>query len=536
MRKNIGVPMNAYAMVPCVRVAAAIAVCATACGAGAFDELVADPAQESAYLTSSEAHFAGADWQDIERATMEHADRVIGSFAGVPTGWRDRPVKIHYRLYIHRGETRGGVVIVPGFTEGLAMYQEVIHDFVANGYSVYIHDHRGQGFSTRLLADADEADKGDMDRFDNLVADFEQFLQVVRRARAGSGAPLHVVAHSMGGAVVSLHLARRGAATPFAAAALVTPMHEPRVSQEGRDSTAGRWCDDWAVRFPLSLPWLSSRRVQGQGFMAERDAFRQQADKMDNDMSHSVDRLLRRWDAREARCEGEHCGHADARVAGPTLRWVSQACAASREARGARAALIAVPVLLLNGGQDTVVEADAQKEFCDHVNVADAAGGRCEAYTLPESRHALLVEADRLRRPALVEVMRFFDAGRPAKRPMVALPLVYAGVLPCADCAGIRTELSLYVEQPWGRPVRYELRQTYLGTRGGDRTLESTGRWNLLRGTQDDPDATVIELDADRPDARRDFLRVGDELRALDRQQREIASAAPHTLRRVARP
>ena len=380
-----------------------------------FDELALTPAQLAGYTTSSESRFAGVDWVGTERVTMAHADRVVGSFAGVPTGWSDRPVKIHYRLYTNRAESRGGVLIVPGFTEGLTMYQEVIHDLVSNGYSVYLHDHRGQGFSTRLLSDEGDADKGYVDNFDNLVADFEQFIGIVRNARGSSQAPLFVMAHSMGGAVVALHLARRGEATPLTAAALVTPMLEPRVSEAGAENAAKRWCEDWAVRAPFQLPWVSSQRVQGSGLQAERDAFLAQPDKMANDMSHSVDRLLRRWDARDARCEGEHCGHGDARVAGPTLRWVSQACSGSREARGEGAARIAVPVLLLNGGQDTVVEADAQQEFCDHVNVPGG-GARCEAYTLRESRHSLLVEADRLRTPALVQVMRFFDAAprRPA--------------------------------------------------------------------------------------------------------------------------
>jgi uncharacterized lipoprotein NlpE involved in copper resistance len=59
----------------------------------------------------------------------------------------------------------------------------------------------------------------------------------------------------------------------------------------------------------------------------------------------------------------------------------------------------------------------------------------------------------------------------------------YAGVLPCADCAGIRTELRLYAEQPSGQAVRYELTETYLGTRDGDRMFEREGRWTVMRGS-----------------------------------------------------
>jgi predicted secreted protein len=109
----------------------------------------------------------------------------------------------------------------------------------------------------------------------------------------------------------------------------------------------------------------------------------------------------------------------------------------------------------------------------------------------------------------------------------------FVGVLPCADCAGIRTEVRLYAEQPSGLPTRYESTETYLGTRDGDRTVERAGRWTILRGSATDRDATVYQLDFDRPEARRNFLRVGDaELRLLDREEREIASGVPHFLRR----
>ena len=115
-------------------------------------------------------------------------------------------------------------------------------------------------------------------------------------------------------------------------------------------------------------------------------------------------------------------------------------------------------------------------------------------------------------------------------------PATFAGDMPCADCAGIRTELKLYAEQPSGHPVRYELTQTYLGTRDGDRSVASTGRWTILRGSASDRNATVYQLDYDRPGRAQNFLKVGDdELRLLDRDQNEIASAAPHSLHRVAK-
>jgi lysophospholipase len=366
-----------------------------------------------------QARFAGQGWADIEQVNSTLASVQVDHLEGAPTGWFGRSVRIHHRAYVlPTDREKGAVVIVPGFTEGLVIYQEVIHDLLNNGWSVYIHDHRNQGFSTRLIEGEDGRDKGHVDRFEHLVSDLDRFVAHVQRAReepVRAQRPLVLLAHSMGGAVSALHLARQGAQTPFRAAALVTPMMEPTVapanSSRWGDRALRRWCHSGSMPFFFDLPVLSDTRVQGGSFEQEWRRYQEMLDRTSHPQTHSAERHDVRWLNRASRCEGEHCGHDDARVAGATLGWVDEACAGAAQARGPGASRIAVPVLVLQGGEDVVVEPAAQQAFCDNVNAGktEQDPGRCTGWRLPEARHGLLVEVDRLRRPALVQILTFWD-------------------------------------------------------------------------------------------------------------------------------
>ena len=110
----------------------------------------------------------------------------------------------------------------------------------------------------------------------------------------------------------------------------------------------------------------------------------------------------------------------------------------------------------------------------------------------------------------------------------------YAGTVVCADCPGIRTELSLFED---GRdPFRktYLLRETYLETRQGDKTVTSRGNWTVLRGSAADSDATVYELTPDGSTASRHFMQADQgTLRMLGGDLDELPPSLPQTLKRV---
>src|SRR5882724_7239995 len=100
----------------------------------------------------------------------------------------------------------------------------------------------------------------------------------------------------------------------------------------------------------------------------------------------------------------------------------------------------------------------------------------------------------------------------PREWPAQQLVGIYIGTLPCADCRGIRTALSLYVKVPnQFAEATCKLTETHLGTRDGDQTFESVGRWTILRGNRADPNTTIYQLIYNQPRYIRNFLRVSDE-------------------------
>lgn len=131
--------------------------------------------------------------------------------------------------------------------------------------------------------------------------------------------------------------------------------------------------------------------------------------------------------------------------------------------------------------------------------------------------------------PPTLAILALTACAHAAPEPLV---LRFTGVLPCADCPGIRTELTLTRKAPGWAEGTYSLSETYL-ERGGPRV--TTGEWTTLRGDADDEDATVYELEPDRPEHARHFLRLGDDaaLKALDRDLKPWPAGPPDALVRA---
>jgi len=113
---------------------------------------------------------------------------------------------------------------------------------------------------------------------------------------------------------------------------------------------------------------------------------------------------------------------------------------------------------------------------------------------------------------------------------------VYKGRLPCADCAGLDTEIRLYAKGRFDTTDAFYVRtQTYRDTPRGDVTFSDRGVWAVLKGDAVDPNATVYQLNPDDVTERQSFLLTdkGDALVQLDRELKPIATKMNLTLRKV---
>ena len=110
----------------------------------------------------------------------------------------------------------GSVVISSGRTEFIEKYLEVCTELVDRGYTVLIHDWRGQGLSTRLLPDRLA---GHAAGYEDFIADYAMLLDAYADRLPK---PWFSLAHSMGGCLTMLALAK--GETRFAGAIFSAPM------------------------------------------------------------------------------------------------------------------------------------------------------------------------------------------------------------------------------------------------------------------------------------------------------------------------
>lgn len=111
----------------------------------------------------------------------------------------------------------GTVVFLHGKSESFIKYDQFAKKLTAHGYSVFMMDHRGMGFSQREVS---EKEKVYVRTFSHYEADLLSFLETVVLPEAGG--PLFLGGHSMGGAVSAGFLEKNRSI--FSGAFLLSPM------------------------------------------------------------------------------------------------------------------------------------------------------------------------------------------------------------------------------------------------------------------------------------------------------------------------
>ena len=286
---------------------------------------------------------------------------------GVSIAWARREVE----------DERGALVVLSGRTEFMAKYAEFFFDLKDSGYSFYIHDHRGQGASGRMLADPG---KGYVDAFDDYTADFARFMEIVVRRRPHQR--LFIVSHSMGGAVALRYLGTRPAAG-VSGLVLCSPMLRINTSP-----------------LPYRLARLTARAISAVGlggmYLFGTGPYDPADPAYGADLTHSAARLSRTL-ALVAKDPANALG-------GPTFRWLGEAFGAADDIL-ARAGDYTLPILLCQGGSDSVVVARAARRFCDEAPA-------CVYHEIPGAYHELLMESDRYRDPVMKGIRQFLQGNQ----------------------------------------------------------------------------------------------------------------------------
>lgn len=282
---------------------------------------------------------------------------------------------IFYNIY-SLPEAKTCIVISHGFCEFAEKYNEVIYRFLKAGYSVYLPEHRGHGYSDRKTDDMEKVHVWDYEEY---VKDFTRFVEKIVSLRE-----THKVlfAHSMGGAIGALTLEQFPRL--FEAAVFSSPMFSMK---------AGKWPEGIAD----TVARVYCRLGKGEQYAAGQGGFTEKAD-FPGSSCLCKERYQYIFEKRMQNMQY--------RTYGGSYAWVHAGIKATRRLMKKRnLEKIQIPVLLFAAGCDHMVNNGVYPDFVKHTK-------ETELVRMPEAKHEIFNAKEAVREIYYRKIFEFLAKER----------------------------------------------------------------------------------------------------------------------------
>jgi len=311
----------------------------------------------------------------LQFATAEYNKLVDNFFKLGSDGYfnGEKGMSIYYKYFLQNDieNEKGAIVISNGRRESVIKYKELIYDLYRTGYSVYILDHRGQGFSDRI--NKNDKQMGHIDDFDYYVSDLKSYYDNFIKSNAHK--KMFLLAHSMGATIGTRYIEKYQ--HDFHSAAFSSPM--------------------FGLRFPACMLTGLFSGSEPRYLIGEKNYDNEERNYSINNLTHSKVRYEVMMNTYE--------NNPSTKIGGPSYQWIYQSCITFKkifnELRG-----IEIPILLIQAGEDKVVTASAQRKF---VTALKKLRKNVQGYIIDGAYHELFIEKDEFRVPVITTILDFFN-------------------------------------------------------------------------------------------------------------------------------
>lgn len=288
---------------------------------------------------------------------------------------------IFYQYFVQPHTTKA-IVISSGRVESTLKYMELIYDLYHLGYSIFIHDHRGQGQSSRLTSNPHH---GYIDDFNTYVDDFEVlinevYLPLLVPQKVEKRPSFFLLCHSMGSAVGALLVKRHP--DLFDKAVFCSPM--------------------FGITPPLP-PWLATIIVK-LGVKWNRLIGRKARYFLGQTNYQAVAFYKNRLMTSEVRYrifKKVYADHPKLQLGGVTYEWLFASLKGMKEIRDHAHEIKTLNKVIYSGADTVVANEDIEQVIKDMPN--------CESSCIHEAMHELFFEKDKYRLPALEQIIEYLE-------------------------------------------------------------------------------------------------------------------------------